>query len=666
MRRLVLLVSVAASLIVAPAAFAQSKYCVHQPTDSCATLFPSQTGLTDMGTDLQGALTDASNNATSLALIFVGPGTFTSANGFGYDNPTTPVDIDGSGIGKTFLQATGSNPIAVVSLTGPVTTAITDLTIDVTPNVLEEAVVLSGTGPNATTGAGAFRIDVDNPDPASSGLTAVKLMNGATLDGSTAEGGTSNAGIGAGVNVFSGDAALSDDTISGHFGLVGSGQLTAQRLRIAGVENAVELGGPGTSTIDGVLGVVSAAGAFGVDVGDQTNLTVRSGTFVNLSGTGTGWGAFTNTAAHTDQLTVLDSIQRGFSVPVTCSNVSNKGAPNITLGFDDVHLTGTESCPNGGTFDPGTANIDLDPLFVNATSDFHLRFGSPAIDTGGPSCNAPCQASDLDGLTRPIDGDGNGTATRDMGAFEYGHRAPSVTVAATAPTQLTGAAFGFTATGTDPDEDPLTYAWTFDDGATATGAAVSHAFAAAGPHTATVTVTDPSGLTATGSATVVALAPPLSPPPTTTTQPPPPPPDKTPPTVSHLSLTHTTFAVSSSPTATTAAHHTTKHKTPKGTSIHFTLSEKASVVVTITEPGAGIAVGHTCARPSAKHRHGKRCTLSIGKLTRRSEAAHADAIAFSGRLGHTALHRGHYHLALVATDAAHNHSTTHTAAFTIA
>jgi hypothetical protein len=52
---------------------------------------------------------------------------------------------------------------------------------------------------------------------------------------------------------------------------------------------------------------------------------------------------------------------------------------------------------------------------TNMTEDFHPTPGSPAIDAGD---NAPASAFDLDGLPRVADGNNDGTATADMGAYE--------------------------------------------------------------------------------------------------------------------------------------------------------------------------------------------------------------------------------------------------------
>ncbi|MGN6300932.1 MAG: PKD domain-containing protein [Angustibacter sp.] len=52
--------------------------------------------------------------------------------------------------------------------------------------------------------------------------------------------------------------------------------------------------------------------------------------------------------------------------------------------------------------------------------------------------------------------------------------------------------------------DLTSWAWRFDDGATASGALVQHTFSAAGEHQGTVTVTDTAGRTATATATVQA------------------------------------------------------------------------------------------------------------------------------------------------------------------
>jgi len=55
-----------------------------------------------------------------------------------------------------------------------------------------------------------------------------------------------------------------------------------------------------------------------------------------------------------------------------------------------------------------------------------LLRGSPAIDAGNPappgSGGAACEARDQGGVDRPQDGDGDGVATCDIGAFERGSR----------------------------------------------------------------------------------------------------------------------------------------------------------------------------------------------------------------------------------------------------
>lgn len=62
-------------------------------------------------------------------------------------------------------------------------------------------------------------------------------------------------------------------------------------------------------------------------------------------------------------------------------------------------------------------------------------------------------------------------------------------------TGLEGSPIAFAGSGSDPNNDPITYAWDFGDGSSASTASASHAYADNGTYTATLTVTDSHGAT---------------------------------------------------------------------------------------------------------------------------------------------------------------------------
>jgi nitrous oxidase accessory protein NosD len=166
----------------------------------------------------------------------------------------------------------------------------------------------------------------------------------------------------------------------------------------------------------------------------------------------------------------------------------------------------------------GTGNISADPLFVNAAAgDYHLQAGSPCIGAGDNSVMLP-GALDLDGNVRiwPTGG------TVDMGCYEYGSAPPvtnrpptavalvngqdAVTVDEATPAGTTVALDG--SQSSDPDSgDTLTYAWATPGGNPATGATAQAnvTYPVGGPYTATLTVTDSKGLTATDSVTITVI-----------------------------------------------------------------------------------------------------------------------------------------------------------------
>jgi hypothetical protein len=93
--------------------------------------------------------------------------------------------------------------------------------------------------------------------------------------------------------------------------------------------------------------------------------------------------------------------------------------PNQIYTFSGTPVV-TYSLVQGGY--SGEGNISGNPILGlladngGFTKTHSLGWGSPAIDSGSPTV---CPLTDQRGVTRPLDGNGDGTARCDMGAYEY-------------------------------------------------------------------------------------------------------------------------------------------------------------------------------------------------------------------------------------------------------
>ncbi len=126
---------------------------------------------------------------------------------------------------------------------------------------------------------------------------------------------------------------------------------------------------------------------------------------------------------------------------------------------------------------------------VNSVTDFITGAGGPVDFLVGPDGNLWYVALNVGELRKIV--------------YSSANQPPTAVISA-APTQ--GAApltVNFSGTGSrDPEGGALTYAWTFGDGSTGTGATVSHIYGTNGSYTATLKVTDNASQTGTASAAI--------------------------------------------------------------------------------------------------------------------------------------------------------------------
>ncbi len=216
-----------------------------------------------------------------------------------------------------------------------------------------------------------------------------------------------------------GQLTLTDSTVTGNYAQYGGGvsnrigSLTMTNSTISG-NSASTRGGGGIhngSTINSVATVTDSTISGNFTGGTGGGLAITGGTFTMNRTVVSG-----NTA-----LTAGSEIASNFpaSTTTTLNLFGHKGltdgqafdgfVPNASSNAGDITAT------NGGTR-PTILPAILNPLASNGgpTRTHALPPGSPALDAAAVSCSA----TDQRGIARPDDGDSDGVAQCDIGAFE--------------------------------------------------------------------------------------------------------------------------------------------------------------------------------------------------------------------------------------------------------
>ena len=259
----------------------------------------------------------------------------------------------------------------------------------------------------------------------------------------------------------------------------------------------------------------------GLDIDDST---------IRVGGDGAGLLAEGNTAhpvvVNASHVTVVGSVPGAGSGAAAIGDPSTKGTvlrlDNCVLHDVGVTLmraaapTGsaiivTRNCnyPAGTELASGPGWLDVqahttaNPDFVHAYSgDFRLKWSSPLIDAGRTAGLFATSPFALDHANRIADGNLDGEAKPDLGAYEYQAHKPQLFIQQPASAQA-GVPITLDSSksrGGDPGE-PVTWSWSLPGGGTADTASVTLTLPE-GQHEYALTVTDPTGQTETAHGTL--------------------------------------------------------------------------------------------------------------------------------------------------------------------
>jgi hypothetical protein len=408
-----------AAALTVPALADATTYCVAKP--DCVTA-----GGTDEPT-FGAALTTASAISPGPDRIELGPGDFTAGSGgFVYGNgaPSQTVEIVGSGQGVTrLLNSSTKSAERTLQVTGPAGNSVSDLTV-VAPTP-------SGVQPidwALITSATVRRVTVEGAHD----YIAVQLNQGGRIEDSTIHGDATNFAVNATESVsISGSKIVSD---GGSLTAGSGGTVEVSRTRIDAHAGPVL---SGNTTLDISDSLVTTHGGPGLHTSFGVNTTLHAtgdtiiGDGVGSAGLMAGEGA----AGHGTHVTLANSVISGYGHAIVANQAG--GGVDVKLRHSDYDAPVFASA---GQVDETEANIHETGGFVDpASGDFHLSAGSPLVDAGDPGV---ASQADFDGSQRSLDGNGDGTAAPDIGAFEV----PAKPIPVVDPPATPG--------GTDPGTGP--------------------------------------------------------------------------------------------------------------------------------------------------------------------------------------------------------------------
>ena len=354
----------------------------------------------------------------------------------GTDSPIIAATVNGGGtvyISEFLLAGTGTS--AGFHTHGLLVSASVDSTVNISDNTITGVFIHTSSGTSTGTAApGGAGLAVRAADTATIEVNDNNILSNVafgTDSQSTYGGGAWVAAVGSGQILFDRNTLTDNTSTNASGGGCRGGGLWAAALDTSRVQllNNVYLGNSQFACTNGATGDAAefdASNTAVIDIWDETwtnnNVPSDPGVYEvymqadvssqilaqnGLITHGTWGGLYANSIASgridISNYTIADNPVLGFRGIGSGTQLWNTVLWNDGTAAELSNLATLNTCLFG-----------TNPLFANeASGDYHLTLGSPAIDTGSNTPSGDLRTTDLDGNPRPVN------HIADMGAYEY-------------------------------------------------------------------------------------------------------------------------------------------------------------------------------------------------------------------------------------------------------